>query len=181
MKSDPHPSSPTLTAMRNLRASGEKSLEGLVARLLMGLSEEGVRLCHAGTQGGVDAIADVPFAVEAKRHKNEVSSRELLGGLAHAALRYRDLELWVLAATSVLGAQAANDLRRSGEAQGIGTLLLDMAPSALLPETGEIIALAATDIDATTKILADPSWRTGEEPPHVDAIRAELTAVRDQP
>ncbi|MEA2337344.1 MAG: hypothetical protein QOE82_1351, partial [Thermoanaerobaculia bacterium] len=128
----------------------------------------------------MDAIADVPFAVEAKRHKNDVSSRELLGGLAKAALKYRDLELWVLAATCTVGAQAAEDLRRYGEEHGIGTMLLDTSPLAELPTVGGITALAATDIDTTTKILADPSWQTGEAPPDLDAIRAELTAVRDQ-
>ncbi|HVF40309.1 MAG TPA: hypothetical protein VM939_10440, partial [Gemmatimonadaceae bacterium] len=184
MSSDPnthvHPS-PTLTAMRNLRASGEKSFEALVARLLMGISGVGLRLCQAGTQGGVDAIAEIPFGVEAKRHRNEVSPRELLGGLAYATLKYRDLELWVLAATSSVGAQAADDLRRLGEEQGIGTLLLDTSTSPQLPEIGQIIALAATDINATTAILADPSWQSGGEPPDIDAIRAELTAIRDQP
>jgi hypothetical protein len=180
MKSAHSDPSPTLAAMRNLRAAGEKSFEALVARLLMNLSGESVRLCQAGAQGGVDAIADVPFAVEAKRHKNEVSARELLGGLAKAALKYRDLELWVLAATCTVGAQAANDLHRYGEEHGIGTMLLDTSPLAQLPAIGGITALAATDIDVTTKILADPSWQNGVDPPDVDAIRAELTAVRDQ-
>ncbi len=167
--------------MRNLRPSGERSFEALVARLLMGVSGKEVRLCQAGTQGGVDAIADVPFAVEAKRHKKEVSPHELLGALAYAALQYRDLELWVLAATSTVGAQAANDLRRFGEEQGIGTLLLDTSASPQLPEIGQIISLAATDIDATTKTLADSSWQIAGEPPDIDAIRAELAMVRDQP
>lgn len=182
MTSDPHPDpSLTLTALRNLRPSGEKSFEALVARLLMGISGAGVRLCQAGTQGGVDAIADIPFAVEAKRHKNEVSTRELLGGLANATLQYRDLELWILAATTSVGAQAAGDLRRLGEDQGIGTLLLDTSTSPELPEIGQIIALAATDMDATTAILADPAWRIGGEPPDIHAIRAELTAIHDHP
>jgi hypothetical protein len=179
---NPHPDpSPTLTAMRNLRPSGEKSFEALVARLLMGVSGVGLRLCQAGTQGGVDAIADIPFGVEAKRHKNEVSTRELLGGLANAALQYPNLELWVLAATVTVGAQAADDLRRSGQSRGIGILLLDTSPSPQLPGTGQIVALAATDIDTTTAILADPAWRIDGEPPDINEIRAELTAIRDQP
>ncbi|HEX9983639.1 MAG TPA: hypothetical protein VGF69_10270 [Thermoanaerobaculia bacterium] len=183
MRSDPsHPGpSPTLAALRNLRPSGDKSFEALVARLLVGISGVGVRLCQAGTQGGVDAIADIPFAVEAKRHKNEVPTRELLGGLANAALRYRHLELWVLAATTTVGAQAAADLRRHGEAQGLGTLLLDTSTSAQLPEIGQIVALAATDINITASILSDPAWRGGGEPPDIESIRTELTAIRDQP
>jgi Restriction endonuclease len=180
MKAEPDPS-PTLTAMRNLRASGEKSFEALAARLLMRLSGEGIRLCQAGTQGGVDAIADIPFAVEAKRHKNEVSARELLGGLANAALRYRDLELWVLASTAPIGAQTVADLRDSGELHGIETLFLDTSSSPKLPETARIVALAATDVDDTAEILADPSWRNAGGPPDADAIRAELAAVRNHP
>jgi len=166
--------------MRNLRASGEKSLEALVSRLLMDLSGEDVRLCQAGTQGGVDAIANVPFGVEVKRHKNDVSTRELLGGLTTAALRYRELELWVLAATCTVGAQAADDLRRAGEERGIGILLLDASPPAKLPETIQIVALAATNVDATTTILSDPSWQQGRESPNIDAIRAELKEIRDE-
>ncbi len=166
--------------MRNLRPSGEKSFEALVARLLMGVSGTRLRLCQAGTQGGVDALADIPFAVEAKRHKAEVSTRELLGGLADATLHHGDLELWVLAATSAVGAQAAKDLRSLGEERGVATIVLDTAVSPQLPDTGEIIALAATDVDTTTEILSDSAWRTGEAP-YIDAIRAELTAVREQP
>jgi hypothetical protein len=181
MKSDRHPlPSPTLSAMRNLRASGEKSFEALVARLLARLSGRAVRLCQAGTQDGADAIADIPFAVEAKRHKSKVSTRELLGGLASAALKYRDLELWVVAATCAVGAQAANDLRRSGEERGIGTLIFDTSPSAQLPAASGIIALAASDVEITTEVLGDSSWRIGGRSPQIDAIRAELTAVREQ-
>jgi hypothetical protein len=184
MSSDPNPhpdSLATLTALRNLRPSGEKSFEALVARLLMGISGVGLRLCHAGTQGGVDAIADMPFAVQAKRYTNQISPGVLLGDLANATLRYRDLELWVLAATTGIGAQAADDLRRFGEEHGIGTLLLDTSSSPELPEISRIVALAATDIDTTTAILSDPAWRIGGEPPDMDVIRAELTAIRDQP
>ena len=167
--------------MHNLRAAGEKSFESLVARLLMGVSGTRLRLCQAGTQGGVDALADIPFGVEAKRHKGEVSQRELLGGLANATLQYRDLELWVLAATSSIGAQAAEALRTFGDERGVATLVLDTSAPAQLPDVGEIVALAAADVGTTTEILFDPAWRTGGNPPDIGAIRAELLAIRERP
>lgn len=173
-------SSSTLDAMRSLRASGPKSFEALVARLLTGLSGIGLRLCQSGSQGGVDAIADVPFAVEAKRHKKDVSTRELLGGLTNATLRYRGLELWVVAATCTIGAQAAKDLDSAGEQQGIAVRLFDEAPLPELPDVSRLVALGATDMDTTINALADPSWRSGrKKSSDLDAIHAELTAVRD--
>src|SRR5215212_7201941 len=73
--------SATVEALRSLRASGEKSFEELIARLLSKLSGERIRRCAAGMQGGVDALAEVPFAIEDKRYARSVRSRELVGGV----------------------------------------------------------------------------------------------------
>ena len=94
-----------LASLLNLRPSGERSFEELVARLLSKLSGERIRLCKAGTQGGVDALAEVPFAVEAKRHSEQIKTRDLEGGLSAAARSYPDLQLWVLVATCEVAAQ----------------------------------------------------------------------------
>src|SRR5437763_4329600 len=117
--------SSVVAAMRNLRASGERSFEELVARLLSSVSGERIRRCKAGSQGGVDAIADVPFALETKRYATQLNDRDLVGGLTQEEGAYRDLQLWVLAATCEVAAQTEKALIDAGARQGISVLGLD--------------------------------------------------------
>lgn len=168
--------------MRNLRESGDKSFEELIARLLSRLSGERIRRCKAGTQGGVDAIAEIPFGIEDKRYAKQVRGRELEGGLTDAAGTYPGLQLWVLVATCAVGAQPREALVSAGLRQGIAVLVLDATMSELdLPGVFSLAALAATDIDTTIDVLADPTWRKRGRKPNLDTIRDELEAIRSLP
>lgn len=174
--------SPTIDAMRTLRASGDRSFEELIARLLSRLSGERIRRCTAGTQGGVDALAEIPFAIEDKRYARAVRSRDLEGGLTSAAGTHPDLQLWVLVATCAVGAQTRDAVVNAGLRQGVGVLILDAsAAEPDLPGVSALALLAATDVGTTLEVLADPTWRTGRRTPDVPAIRRELTAIRDFP
>lgn len=165
--------------MRNLRSSGERSFEELIARLLSGVSGERIRRCSAGSQGGVDAIADVPFAIENKRYKEKLKTRDLVGGLAEAASHHPDLELWVLAATCAVGAQTSKALDDAGSRLGIAVLILDTTASEPnLPGVGGITALAATDVAATIAALADATWRESmRSKPDLTTIESELNEI----
>src|SRR5437867_8460 len=138
--------SPVVAAMRNLRPSGERSFEELIAQLLSNVSGERIRRCKAGSQGGVDAIADVPFALETKRYAKQLHDRDLVGGLTQAAGAYADLQLWVLVATCKVAAQTQKALINAGSRQGIAVLILDTTASEPnLPGVDSLVALAATN------------------------------------
>lgn len=180
--STPKASSALLEAMRHLRPSGDKSFEELVARLLSRLSGERIRRCKAGAQGGVDALGEIPFAIEDKRHAREVRSRDLLGGLTSAAGTYSDLQLWLLVATCAVSAQDREEVVDAGLRQGIEVLVLDATASDPdLPGVGSLAALAATDVQITVDVLGNPAWSTGRKTFDLDAIRQELSTIRALP
>ena len=180
-KRQPKPS-PVVEALQNLRASGDHSFEELTARWLSKLSGERVRRCKSGDQGGVDAVADIPFAIEDKRHATDIDRRELLGGLTTAVVRYPDLQLWVLVATCAVAEQTYKDLKDAAEREGIAVLILEAtAAEPELRDVSSIAALAATDVEGTLEVLAAPEWRKRGPNPNLAAIRRELTAIRNRP
>jgi hypothetical protein len=174
--------SATIAAMRVLRASGDRSFEELIARLLSKLSGERIRRCTAGSQGGVDALAEIPFAIEDKRYARAVRSRDLEGGLTSAAGTHPELQLWALVATCAVGVQAREAVVNAGLRQGVGVLVLDATSAEPdLPGVSTLAALAATDVETTLEVLADPTWRVGRDTPNLRAIRRELTVIRNLP
>lgn len=72
--------SSTIAGLLTLRASGDRSFEELVARLLSSLSGQRIRRCTAGTQDGVDALAEIPFAIEDKRKRRLLGSAKSRAG-----------------------------------------------------------------------------------------------------
>ncbi|MEY2549553.1 MAG: hypothetical protein QOD64_2135 [Verrucomicrobiota bacterium] len=177
----PQPS-PVIAAMQNLRPSGERSFEEFIARLLSKLSGERIRRCKAGSQGGVDAVAEVPFAIENKRYQTQLSTRDLLGGLSDAVITYPDLQLWMLAATCEVAAQTRAALMGASERQGVAVMILDATASETdLPGVGGLAALAATDIVFTMKVLADQTWREKNGVPDLGAIEAALHEIHRLP
>jgi hypothetical protein len=165
--------------MQHLRPSGERSFEDLTAKLLSKLAGERIRLCKSGTQGGVDAIAEIPFAIENKRHKKPPGDRALLGGLTYAAHSYPDLQLWVLMVTCKLAPQTRVVLSEEGDERGVEILIFDASASEPhLPGIDSLAALAATDIEITLAAIGDPSWREDSWKPDLNAIEAELREIR---
>lgn len=173
--------SAVIEAMRNLRPSGEKSFEALIAQLFSRLSGTRIRLCKAGTQGGIDAIAETPFAIEDKRYKDHLDTGLLVGGLTRASRKYPHLQLWVLVATCEIGVQTADELMDTGLKLGIAVLILDAGASKLELGVSGLAAVAATDIETTSNILADPLWRAGGRKPDLPAIQKELEEIRNHP
>lgn len=68
----------TLQALRCLKPSGEQSFEKLTARLLSLLVGVPIRLCKSGYQAGIDALSEVPIAIEDKRYASGNSSASSL-------------------------------------------------------------------------------------------------------
>lgn len=172
--------------MNRLRASGDKSFEELIARLMSKLSGERIRRCAAGAQEGVDALSDTPFGIEDKRYgTSPLDSRDLLGGLSQAAQKHPELQLWILVSTRGLKALDAHDLREAGARQGISVLILD--PQDTTSELGNVSpleALAATDIETTVACVTDRAWQSSNAKgplPEPQVIRRELKAIRRKP
>ncbi|HXA19569.1 MAG TPA: hypothetical protein VN380_21445 [Thermoanaerobaculia bacterium] len=168
--------------MLHLRPSGERSFEELIARLLSKVSGERIRLCKAGTQSGVDAMAEIPFAIQNKRYATQLTTGPLEGELSQAVGRYPDLQLWVLVATCRVSAQTGKEVTDAGLRQGVAVKILDATASE--PEllgVGGLAALAATDIATTMAILADPKWRTRGPKPNLTAIGAALHEIHELP
>ena len=121
----------------------------------------------------------MPFAIEDKRYARRVRSRELEGNVTSVAGAHPDVQLWVLVATCAIGAQTREAVVNAGLRQGISVLVLDAtAAEPDLPGVSALAALAATDIDTTIEILADPSWCKGSGTPDVRAVGRELVAIR---
>jgi hypothetical protein len=71
-----------LPALKRLKPSGEKSFEKLTATLLSQLIGMSIRLCKSGYQGGIDALAEIPIAIEDKRSQaGTLDLNELRGKL----------------------------------------------------------------------------------------------------
>lgn len=170
----------TLALLKMLKpTAGEHSFEELCRRLLARLTGVPLRRARSGPQHGVDALAEVPFAVEFKRYGDQtsLSSRQLRGHLDEAASYFPDLQLWILVSTKDLGASEHEELRESAWARGLGLLVLD--PSAAQPFLGNvqaIAALCATAPELSVPFLREATQANSQRP----ATRAEVAAIRSE-
>lgn len=176
----------TLQAIKCLKHSGDKSFEGLTATLLSRLIGVPVRVCKAGYQAGIDALAEIPLAIENKLSQEEGPRLRILeGGLSAAARTYLDLQLWVLVATVEIDPGDRKALEEVGEQRGIGVLILDSAGThPFLPLVPSISAVCATDPDFTLQALCDQEWLDKKQLislPSKETIGTDLKAIAASP
>jgi hypothetical protein len=176
----------TLQALKCLKPSGEKSFEKLTATLLSQLIGMSIRLCKSGYQGGIDALAEIPIAIEDKRSQaGTLDLNELRGKLAEAARIYPDLQLWVLTATVSLDPFNKHALEQTAELLGLGVLILDSATAQPeLPDLAAIVALCASSPEETLKAIATQDWLDSQrvaDMPAITEVQAELEAIRALP
>lgn len=166
----------TLEALEGVSPSGQEGFEGLARDLIAEVAGTSLRLCKAGYQGGIDALADdIPIALECKRYsaKRKLDLRELEGELAAAARNYPDLQLWILACTVEVLAQDHEALKITAERFGLAVLVLDASPAIpALPTVPLIAALCAVDPATTLSVFRKAGL---EQSP---AIEAELHSIR---
>jgi hypothetical protein len=176
----------TLQALKCLRSSGEKSFEKLTAILLSRLIGVPIRLCKSGYQAGVDALAEIPIAIEDKRYQGgTLNLNELQGKLTDTVRIYPDLQLWVLVTTVALDAFGERALKQTAEILGVGTLFLDSAAAEPeLPDLTSIAALCANTPDEMLKAVSTPEWLDSERAairPPLTELEVELKKIRALP
>jgi len=140
------------TALRGLKATGQRGFEGFVAEALTEITGQRFRLLKPGPQGGLDGMADasssgLTVGFEAKHYdaKTSLSLGALKTKVEEAAGSIHDLELWVLATTRAVDAGDARQLIAHGHERGIEVLVLDWGdPVAVPPALALMCAMAPT-------------------------------------
>jgi hypothetical protein len=167
----------TVAALRQLAPADKTgSFEELITRLLAKLIGQPVRRTRAGSQEGKDALSDDgTLAIECKRYAEgtSLSARHLISELEEAKARHPDLQLWILAATTALGATEKEKLDHAAHSKGLAVLHLDTAATGpYLDSTHAIAALCATDVETTLELLPGGARRK---------VRTELETIRSDP
>lgn len=120
-------------ALLKLRASGADGFEGFIRDAFIEGTGISGRIQKSSTQGGVDAIADeahgqIAVGIEAKRYRETtgLALDDLKKKVHDAATRSGSpIELWILAASKGVSADDVGELKKIGEEQGLGVLVLD--------------------------------------------------------
>jgi len=163
-------------ALLKLHASGQDGFEGLIRDAYREATGISLRLQKTGAQHGVDAApddsdGDVAAGIEAKRYRETTSLPldELKSKLIDAATRkINPIDLWILAASKEVSGDDVSELRRIGDENGLGVLVLDwrsdgdptaplpllltLAPNAVRQHLGGTIA------DTLSTLVAHPEY-----------------------
>jgi len=128
-----------------LHASGSDGFEGLIRDAFREVTGVTLRLQKSGEQHGADVVSDnsegsISIGIEAKRYRPTTSLPldELKNKLIDASTRTNNpIELWILVASKEISGDDVAELRRLGDEQGLGILVLDWRssddPTAPLP------------------------------------------------
>ncbi|AZD07900.1 hypothetical protein C4K26_2497 [Pseudomonas chlororaphis] len=142
-----------LTHLKNvlltLKAAGATGFEGFVRVALTELTGIPFRLATSGLQGGLDGDAVLrsdAVSFEAKRYLGDIHRNDVLTKIVDLA-RNNDApdRLWILAATTEIGAQLASAVRDAGDQNAISTLILDWTADPL-----PLLAVATAATASTT-------------------------------
>ncbi len=174
-----------ISALRELRATGQDGFEGLVRDLLTKLTGREIRLAKAGSQAGRDMstgrAAEVVIAVECKRFNDDsrLDDRALLGELAQVS-RSLDPEVWVLAASREVSEQTIEQLLPEADEKGLEFLVLDCSERG-----GPLLALCAAYPEIAAAALSSRSREVvltclatvGASPDHLQLLQRVSRAL----
>lgn len=139
------------SVLLTLKAAGATGFEGFVRVVLTALTDIPFRLATSGLQGGLDGAAALrgdSVCFEAKRYSGDIHRNEVLTKIVDLARTSEAPDrLWVLAATTEIGAQLASAVQAAGDQNAISTLILDWTtdPLPLLAVAAVASADAASD------------------------------------
>ncbi|MGH9809996.1 MAG: hypothetical protein ACRD9W_22560, partial [Terriglobia bacterium] len=150
-------------ALLSLNPTGEKGFEGLVGAALSQITGVPFRLASSGRQFGVDgkpAYEDDSICFEAKRYDHSINRESVLAKIADLARNndHPDL-IWVLAATTPISSQLADEVRSDGAKDGIVVRILDWSESDLPPLAAALAMGGQRVLDFLSASIANPSLR----------------------
>ncbi len=124
------------SALLTLPPTGETGFEGLIREILREICGVPFRLASSGSQFGVDGSATYErdaICFEAKRYDGSIQRDKVISKIAYLLINNTETDIWVLGATSQIGNQLANDVRKLGAKDGIVILILDWSDSDISP------------------------------------------------
>jgi hypothetical protein len=142
------------TALLSLPATGEAGFEGLISVALSKISGFRFRLARSGSQFGVDgksAEEEDGVCFEGKRYDEVIPKDQILSKIVEVSIHNKNVDLWILGATSSVSAQLADGVREAAKLSGISTLILDWSANDL-PQLAVALAMAP---EATKTFLHD--------------------------
>lgn len=161
-------------ALLALPHSGDEGFEGLLRLVLTQLSNVPFRLAKSGLQGGLDGDAALPLdsiCFEAKRYDGNIDRKDILVKIADLGRNTAFADrLWILGATTTVGAVLAAQILEDGHKQCISTLILDWTPSPL-PLLAVCVASAHAEAQQFIVAHAKPSVNGDELSKAIDVIR----------
>lgn len=120
------------SVLAELKPTGARGFEGLIAVALESITGITFRLANSGYQRGVDGKPAFDGAVvfEGKLYANDLPRKDVLSKIPDFTRHNDHADLvWVLGATCTVPSQLADDLRTDGAKVGVSALILDWAPS----------------------------------------------------
>ena len=135
--------------VRKIQPTGPDGLEGAISIALSRLTGFRFRICGSGTQFGGDAATDsgeTAIVFEAKRYESKVGRRDAIGAFADASLTRPELDVWILAATCVVGDQTVQTLQQLSEEMGVDVQVLDWGNSSRLGDLAVLLAFARSSV-----------------------------------
>ena len=164
------------SSLLRLNPTGCVGFEGLIAAVLHEITGIPFQLAAAGKQDGIDGAttsADETVAFECKRYDGPLSRSDLVAKLADFGRRDRTIDaVWVLATTSSVSTQTANDLNVDGERQGVFVTLLDWHDSTL----SRLATTLAIANDATVTFLENSRELDSDQK---SAVKVALSEIRN--
>ncbi|MGE5506720.1 MAG: hypothetical protein ACM31L_20020, partial [Actinomycetota bacterium] len=131
------------------------------------------RLARGGEQHGHDMMSG-SILVECKRYAEgkKPETRELMGELAQALVRFPTLDLFVVVATTEIGSNTLADIRALADQHAVELLVVDWHPDA----GGDLPVLCARFPEVTRPFLVD---KLGADPGLLDAALNHIRARSD--
>lgn len=139
-------------AILGLNPTGAQGFEGLIGTALAEIVGIPFRLANSGVQFGVDGTAgytDSNISYECKLYSNTVPREPVMAKIGELSIASHDVDLWILCASSQVGAQLVDDLSQFGIAHAVSTMVLDWSDTSIPP----LVVALAMALDKVVRFL----------------------------
>ena len=164
-------------AVLALDPSGAQGFEGLIGTALAEIVGIPFRLANSGVQFGVDGTSsstDSSISYECKRYSDRVPREPVMAKVGELSIASHDVDLWILCATSEVGAQLVDDVSQFGRTHTISTIVVDWSNTGTPP----LAVLLAMARDKVIKFLKKHVHSTE---PAINDVISELEILAKDP